>query len=322
MPSYQKVLVETYLPVGEASRSAIRVRPMIGQPFPQTMRVECSKPMRTAYPVGTCFEITAALKQKAGGDLFLYSPHSWPFRVLSSAEAGTYVQSRSPNKATTPARTSPKTKSPASYLEKLPYLRAWLVAVAQAKETVTYGDVMAVFDIDRFSLRHALGRLGKEARQRDEPIISALVVNAKSRRCSSGLRTEFGVTDDRRERKSLYDYWEKHEADAQPADESKCINMRALRFAVAAARPEQAQFRRLVFVACNGKCIVTECAIPEALDAAHKRGRNWRKGHNSADDGWLLRKDLHALYDAHLIDVDNDGNVIAQPLVKRHYPDL
>jgi hypothetical protein len=49
--------------------------------------------------------------------------------------------------------------------------------------------------------------LGKQAGQMKEPIITALIVNKGTGRCSSGLKKEFGIYDDESERKSLYIYW-------------------------------------------------------------------------------------------------------------------
>ncbi|RYF53736.1 MAG: HNH endonuclease [Comamonadaceae bacterium] len=80
------------------------------------------------------------------------------------------------------------------------------------------------------------------------------------------------------------------------------------KFARVASRPEQAAFRRRVFLAHGGACVVTGCRIVEALDAAHRTGRDWRLGHNQATDGMLLRKDIHALYDSGLIAVGEDGS--------------
>jgi hypothetical protein len=318
MAGYQKILVETYLAIGETSRSAVRVRPVLGQPFAQTMNVECSKHMRFEHPLGTWFEIEVIVKQKAGGEPFLYSPWQWPYSVLSKSQVNIYKRKL----AAKNGRPAHRSKQQPGYLAKIPFMRDWLINVARAQETVTYGDVMAVFDVDRFSLRHALGQLGDEARSRGEPIITALVVNKKTGLCSSGLRTAFGVPDDRRERRKLFEYWTEHKG-AQPAlDATTSVDLRALQFAITAARPEQSRFRRLVFVACGGKCIVTGCSIPEALDAAHKRGRDWRSGHNGAEDGWLLRKDLHALYDAKLLEINDDGSIKASQPVEKHYPDL
>ncbi|KFL49448.1 MULTISPECIES: HNH endonuclease [Burkholderia cepacia complex] len=68
-------------------------------------------------------------------------------------------------------------------------------------------------------------------------------------------------------------------------------------------RPEQAAFRRAVSAAYDNRCAISGCDIPEVLEAAHVRGRDWRAGHNEAADGILLRRDLHALYDRGLLAV-------------------
>jgi len=56
------ILVETFRNPGEPSASPIRVRPVEGQGFPTTMRVECSKAMRASAPVGSRFRVWAQLK--------------------------------------------------------------------------------------------------------------------------------------------------------------------------------------------------------------------------------------------------------------------
>jgi hypothetical protein len=58
------------------------------------------------------------------------------------------------------------------------------------------------------------------------------------------------------------------------------------------------------------------------LDAAHKTGRSWRLGHNNAEDGYLMRKDLHALYDAKLMTIDEKRMVWIDEAVQTHYPNL
>ena len=52
-------------------------------------------------------------------------------------------------------------KGEAACRQKLPAIRAWLIDVARRGETVTYGEVMERFAVDRFSLRHAMDSLGQ-----------------------------------------------------------------------------------------------------------------------------------------------------------------
>lgn len=61
------------------------------------------------------------------------------------------------------------------------------------------------------------------------------------------------------------------------------------------------------------------CAVPEALEAAHLIGRDWRQGHNSATDGILLRRDLHNLYDRGLLVVNDEGQVKLSGKVMAYY---
>lgn len=209
-----------------------------------------------------------------------------------------------------------------SYHAKLPEMRRWLIEVARHRDTVRYGELMAAFDIDRYSLRAALGILGGEARRRGEPILTALVINAKTGHCSEGIFKSFGVHDDAAERIRLYDFWrstpDRAAIDLEPtADDS--LEARASRFARQEVRPEQAAFRRRIYLAFGGVCVVSGCNIRTALDAAHLRGRDWRKGHNRASDGLLLRKDLHALYDAGLLHIDQQGVASISPAALPHY---
>ena len=127
-----------------------------------------------------------------------------------------------------------------------------------------------MFGIDRFSLRHAMDSLGHQADNLDEPIITALIVNAKTRRCSTGLVKEFSVHDDDTERQRLYDFWMSNDREpTQPETRPFDIEVKAARFVSVEARPEQASFRRRVFLAYNGMCVIIGCDVVEALDAAH-----------------------------------------------------
>lgn len=72
-------------------------------------------------------------------------------------------------------------------------------------------------------------------------------------------------------------------------------------------------------MACGGRCVVSGCRIPEALEAAHLEGRNWRDGQNAASAGILLRRDLHALYDAGLLSFTEDMQVQLSPAIREHY---
>lgn len=194
----------------------------------------------------------------------------------------------------------------AAYKAKLPAIRDWLIQVARHEERVTYGDVMTVFGVDRHSLRHGMEYLGRQADDWGEPIITALIVNKASRRCSIGLEKAFGIQDDEAERHRLYKFWQRIESPISTPDLQADLEVRAARFASVEVRPTQAAFRRRVFIAFCGRCAISGCDVDKALDAAHLLGRDWRRGHNGPEDGILLRKDLHALYDSNLLKI-HDG---------------
>ncbi|WP_186223662.1 HNH endonuclease signature motif containing protein [Burkholderia gladioli] len=218
------------------------------------------------------------------------------------------------------SRQRPAQKKEAPYRAKLAAIRAWLIQVARDKRTVTYGQVMEVFDIDRFSLRHAMDYLGHQADNRDEPIITALIVGMKTQRCSQGLAKEFDVVDDAAERRKLYTHWGRTDDDNSPTvAEPDTLDVKAARFVSVESRPDQAAFRRRVYLACKGACVISGCTVLKALDAAHKHGRDWKLGHNTASDGYLMRKDLHALYDNHLLWISDDGKVVLHSSVMEHY---
>lgn len=73
-----------------------------------------------------------------------------------------------------------------------------------------------------------------------------------------------------------------------------------------------------MLLAHKGACAVTGCTIRAALDAARRTGRDLRQGHNSGDDGLLLRKDIHALYDAGLVTIDEGGEVEFDAAISEH----
>ena len=68
-------------------------------------------------------------------------------------------------------------------------------------------------------------------------------------------------------------------------------------------RPEQAAFRRALLKAYKGRCAVTGCDVKQTLTAAHivpHRGEQT----DVAENGLLLRADIHLLFDAKLLAVD------------------
>lgn len=221
-----------------------------------------------------------------------------------------------------------------SYQQKIPAIRTWLIEVCHAKGTATYSDVMNRFGLTFYPLRNAMSRLGNDCRKAGDPIITALIVDKDTGRCSEGLYDEFKIDDDILERQRCYERWstgrELSPAELQPvqspaetgAGTPDDLEQRAVRFAQVELRTQQAAFRLAVFRACQGRCVISGCAVPEALEAAHRLGRDWRRGHNEARDGILLRRDLHTLYDRGLLRITEAGRVELDERVIGHYGEL
>jgi hypothetical protein len=82
---YFDVIVESYKPENTSGlHGEIHIRPVQGQRFPTTLRVECSKDLSTKYPVGTKFRIKAKLTDREGEGEFLYSYYRWKPEVLGT----------------------------------------------------------------------------------------------------------------------------------------------------------------------------------------------------------------------------------------------
>lgn len=77
------VIVETFLNVGEPSSAEYRVRPVAGQMFPTSMRVQCSKALRRSYPLGTKFRFPVTLVQREDGGKFLRQVGSSLWEVIT-----------------------------------------------------------------------------------------------------------------------------------------------------------------------------------------------------------------------------------------------
>lgn len=87
MSHYRMVAIETLVNPGEPSVDRMRARPLPGQGFGTSMRVECSSKMRNSHPPGTVFVVKAQVIDKEGGTPFLYTHFNWPWHVLPRADA-------------------------------------------------------------------------------------------------------------------------------------------------------------------------------------------------------------------------------------------
>lgn len=90
-----------------------------------------------------------------------------------------------------------------------------------------------------------------------------------------------------------------------------------------AIREGQAEFRKEIIAAYGAKCAITGYDLELALDAAHVRRYNGRHT-NFVQNGILLRKDLHKLFDHGVFGIrpDDLSIVIDERAVKSRYVEL
>ncbi len=83
-------------------------------------------------------------------------------------------------------------------------------------------------------------------------------------------------------------------------------------------RPEQPKFREKILKKYNGTCVVTDCTIKSALDAAHIKSVA-DGGDYTLNNGLLLRADLHRLFDANLMAIDPETSKVHFKDKSKHY---
>jgi len=72
-------------------------------------------------------------------------------------------------------------------------------------------------------------------------------------------------------------------------------------------RPNQARFRRDVLAAYE-RCVITNVAMPEVLEAAHIKPYRYN-GEDTIANGFPMRMDIHLLYDAGHLRISENGEV-------------
>lgn len=83
-------------------------------------------------------------------------------------------------------------------------------------------------------------------------------------------------------------------------------------------RMRQQAFRLRVGARCGWRCVVSGTTVKEVLDAAHLPGKDWRTA-NQAEDGVLLRTDLHRLLDRRLAELRDGKFWLDQSLRQGEY---
>jgi hypothetical protein len=88
--AYREVAVHS---VRDARTGRLRIRPMPGQAFAPSMRVQCARALSdpAQYPAGTRFLLNAKLTDRLGGEPFLFAWHGDPVQVLSAAQARKFL---------------------------------------------------------------------------------------------------------------------------------------------------------------------------------------------------------------------------------------
>ncbi|HEX4708091.1 MAG TPA: HNH endonuclease signature motif containing protein, partial [Candidatus Udaeobacter sp.] len=74
-------------------------------------------------------------------------------------------------------------------------------------------------------------------------------------------------------------------------------------------RPGQVEFRKKLKFAYQHTCCISRCTVPEALDGAHIDAYCGRSS-DHPQNGLLLRRDLHALFDAGLLTVHYESLLV------------
>jgi hypothetical protein len=108
-----------------------------------------------------------------------------------------------------------------------------------------------------------------------------------------------------------------------PFDPRNTLDARERTVAQIVQRRGQADFRRELLVAYEGKCAISGCDAEQALEAAHIRPYRGADTHR-VEKGLLLRADLHVLFDVGLLAVEPDSLkiLLAPALVSSSYSEL
>lgn len=87
--AYREVALEL---VTDPRSGVLRIAPMAGQAFAPTLAVQCAQRLRTDYPAGTRFLVSAKLTDRLGGTPYLYVYHGDPVTLLTASEARKFLQ--------------------------------------------------------------------------------------------------------------------------------------------------------------------------------------------------------------------------------------
>lgn len=83
-------------------------------------------------------------------------------------------------------------------------------------------------------------------------------------------------------------------------------------------RPFQQTFRKNILESFGGKCILTDIAMPEVLEAAHIKPVKYC-GNDDISNGLCMRLDIHQLFDTGHIRIAVDGNIYLSKRTAEEY---
>lgn len=84
------------------------------------------------------------------------------------------------------------------------------------------------------------------------------------------------------------------------------------------SRPNQTRFRKNVLASFRSKCIITNIAMPEVLEAAHIKPVEY-SGNDSIANGFCMRLDMHQLFDTGHLRISLDGHILLSPRSRQEY---
>lgn len=85
-----EIIVETYVPHGEASSAELRVQPLPGQGFSTNLNVACSRSMRKQFPPGSLLRLTVNVTYREGTP-YLRTRYAAPIEHVSIDEASRFI---------------------------------------------------------------------------------------------------------------------------------------------------------------------------------------------------------------------------------------
>lgn len=85
-----EIIVETYVPHGDAWSAELRMRPLPGQGFAPNLNVACSRSVRTHFPAGSLLRLTVKVTYREGSP-YLHARYTAPVEHVSMDEAKRFI---------------------------------------------------------------------------------------------------------------------------------------------------------------------------------------------------------------------------------------